>query len=123
MGHAIVMGRRTFESIGRALPGRHTVVITRNTAWHHADVEVAHSLGEALMLAGSGEEVFVVGGGEVYREAMPMAHRLNITQVDLEPEGSVTFPAIDGAVWREISRRPGESVEGPGVEFVLYERR
>ena len=117
LGHAIIMGRRTFDSIGRVLPGRHTIVISRNPTWHHPGVEVAGSLSEALVLAGSGDEVFVVGGGEVYREALPLAQRLNITEVDLEPEGDVTFPAIDPQQWRETSRVPHD-----GLAFVLYER-
>jgi hypothetical protein len=66
LGHALVMGRRTFESIGRALPGRRTIVITRDPGWHHSDVEVAHSFEEALSLAGVADEVFVAGGAEVY---------------------------------------------------------
>lgn len=118
MGHPMLMGRRTFDSIGRALPGRRTIVITRRTDWRHADVETAHSLAEALALAGPSEEVFVCGGGEVYAEAMPWAGRLLVTEVDQAPTGDVIFPDIDPAVWRETSRQPRE-----GFTWVAYERR
>ena len=73
-------------------PGRRSIVITRQPDWHHAGVETAHSLAEALALAGPSDEVFVVGGGEIYRMAMPYAARLLITEVDQSPAGSVTFP-------------------------------
>jgi dihydrofolate reductase len=117
-GHPLVMGRRTFDSIGRVLPGRRSIVITRQAGWSHAGVETAHSFAEALALAGPADEVFVAGGGEVYAEAMPWAHRLLVTEVDLEPEGDVRFPTIDPAVWHETSREPRD-----GFAWVTYERR
>ncbi len=117
MGHPMVMGRRTFDSIGRVLPGRRTIVITRQPRWSHAEVETAHSLPEALSLAGPADEVYVVGGGEVYAEAMPYAHRLLVTEVDLEPDGDVHFPPIDPAVWRETSREARD-----GFAWVTYDR-
>lgn len=118
MGHPMVMGRRTFESIGRVLPGRRTIVITRQRDWHHPGVETAHSLAEALALAGPADEVFICGGGEIYAEAMPWAHRLLITEVDQEPEGDVRFPDIDPSQWREVAREAGD-----GCSWVDYERR
>ncbi|EAP99570.1 probable dihydrofolate reductase oxidoreductase protein [Janibacter sp. HTCC2649] len=117
MGHAMVMGRKTFDSIGRALPGRRTIVITRQPDWHHADVETVHSLDDALGLAGPVGEVFVAGGGEIYAQAMPFAHRLLITEVDQEPEGDVRFPDIDPAQWHESARE-----ERDGFAWVTYER-
>ena len=117
MGHTLLMGRRTFDSIGRALPGRRSIVLTRNTRWSHADVEVAHTFAEGLALAGP-TELWVVGGGEVYRLAISYAARLVITEVNQDAEGSVTFPAIDARVWVETSRMPHE-----GFAFVGYERR
>jgi dihydrofolate reductase len=116
MGHPMVMGRRTFDSMG-VLPGRRFIVITRQPEWRHADVEAAHSLAEALALAGPADEVFVIGGGEIYREAMPYAARLLITEVDQSPEGSVTFPEIDRDEWVETAR-----VEHVGYSWVTYER-
>ncbi len=118
MGHPLVMGRRTFDSIGRVLPGRRHIVITRQADWSHPDVETVHSLAEALSLAGPADEVFVAGGGQVYVEAMPYAHRLLLTEVDQEPEGDVHFPPVDGAAWRETER-----VAGDGCAWVTYERR
>lgn len=117
MGHAMVMGRRTFDSIGRALPGRRSIVVTRQPDWSHPDVETVHSLEEALSLAGPADEVFVVGGGQIYAEAMPYAQRLLVTEVDQEPEGDVTFPRIDPAVWRETTREPRD-----GFTWVTYDR-
>ncbi|MFC7594006.1 dihydrofolate reductase [Terrabacter sp. GCM10028922] len=117
MGHPMVMGRRTFDSMG-ALPGRRSVVVTRQRDWSHPGVDVAHSLPEALALVGDADEVFVVGGGEVYRQAIPYAARLLVTEVDLSPEGSVTFPHIDPAVWVETARDDRD-----GFAWVTYERR
>lgn len=118
MGHVLVMGRLTFESIGRALPGRRTIVVTRNRYWQHADVEVAHSFAEALALAGPADEVFVCGGAQIYAEAMPWAHRLLITDVFLEPEGDVMFPPIPADEFVETHREVR-----PQLAWVTYERR
>lgn len=117
-GNPMIMGRKTFASIGRALPGRRSIVLTRDRDWQHPGVEVAHSLEAALDLAGAVPEVFIAGGGELYRQTMPLADRLLITEVDLEPEGTITFPAIDSDQWRETAREPGT-----GLAFVTYERR
>jgi dihydrofolate reductase len=117
MGHPMIMGRRTFDSVG-VLPGRRSIVLTRQEDWRHPDVETAHSLAEALSLAGPADEVFVVGGGEVYREAMPYAARLVITEVDQSPEGSVTFPDVDPTEWQETEREPHD-----GFAWVTYVRR
>lgn len=117
MGHPIVMGRRTFEAMG-VLPGRRSIVVTRQPEWRHPGAETAHSLAEALALAGPADEVFVVGGGELYREAMPFAERLLITEVDQSPDGTVTFPEIDPEQWQETDREPHE-----GFAWVTYLRR
>jgi len=120
LGHVLVMGRRTFESIGRPLPGRTTVVVTRSPDWSPStdDVLVANGLEEALERARSmDEEVFVVGGGELYAAALPHADRLLLTFVDQEPEGDTTFPHVDLGDWRETDRIPGE-----GWVRVAYER-
>jgi len=117
MGHPMVMGRRTFDSMG-VLPGRRSIVITRQPGWRHAGVETAHSLGEALALAAPADEVFVVGGGEIYREAMPYAVRLLVTEVAQSPPGSVTFPSIEPADWVEAEREHRD-----GFDWVTFERR
>ena len=115
MGHTLVMGRKTYDSIGRPLPGRTTVVVTRQPDWHVDGVTTASSLEEALLLAEG--EVFVVGGGEIYRQAMPLADALLITEVDQAPDGDTSFPEIDPAQWRETSREPHD-----GFAIVTYQR-
>ena len=117
MGHPLVMGRRTFDSIGRPLPGRRTVVVTRDPSWQHAGVETAHSFAEAISLAGPADEVYVAGGSQVYAEAIPFAHRLVLTEVDAEPEGDTWFPEWDREEWREVTREPHD-----GWSHVVYER-
>jgi dihydrofolate reductase len=120
LGHVLVMGRRTYESIGRPLPGRTTVVVTRRPDWSPGsdEVVVAHAVEDALARARAIDvDVFVVGGGEIYAGALPHADRLVLTFVDLEPEGDTTFPEVDWSAWRETRREPGE-----GWERVTYER-
>ena len=117
MGHTMVMGRKTYEAIGRALPGRRTIVITSQQDWHAAGVEVAHSLAEALSLAGP-TDVFVVGGGQVYREAMPFADQMMLTEIDESPEGDAFFPTFGSDHWHETTRERHD-----GFAFVTYDRR
>lgn len=115
MGGTLVMGRRTFESIGRPLPGRRTVVLTRRSGWSAAGVDTAASLPDALEMAGEGE-VYVVGGAEVYRQALDVADALEITEVDREPDGDTLFPEIPPS-FRLVHREPGE-----GLAFTRWER-
>ena len=117
MGHPMVMGRKTFDSIGRALPGRRTIVVTRQRDWRHADVETAHSLADALALAGPTDEVFVVGGGQLYAEAMPFAQRMVLSEVPDSPEGDTFFPEWVAQDWREIGRAHHD-----GFDIATYER-
>jgi len=118
LGHVLVMGRRTFESVGRPLPGRTTVVVTRLPDWEAEGVLRAESVGEALALAREVDaEVFVVGGAQVYAAALPVADRLALTFVDAEPEGDTRFPEIDWSQWREVGRRDGQ-----GWTHVTFER-
>jgi len=120
LGHTLVMGRRTYDSIGRPLPGRTTVVVTRDKRWRGDDVLVAPSVPEALALAAAHERdtVFVAGGGEIYRQAWDALDRLEVTEVDAEPDGSVYFPPVQPDRWLEVSRDPHE-----GYAFVTYRRR
>jgi dihydrofolate reductase len=111
LGHVLVMGRRTYESIGRPLPGRTTVVLTRQEDWSPGvdDIVVAHDVEEALERARSlDDEVFVVGGGELYAAALPYADTLAITFVEQEPHGDTWFPEVDWDDWRETAREPGD---------------
>jgi len=117
MGGVLVMGRGTWDSIGRALPGRRTIVVTRDRDWSAPGAEVAHSLPEALDIAGD-TEVFIAGGGQVYEQTIDVASRLVITHVEQEPEGAVTFPSIDPRRWREESRDVQD-----GFAWVEYLRR
>ena len=120
LGHVLVMGRRTYESIGRPLPGRTTIVVTRRPDWEAGaeGVRRAGSVAEALELAARlGDEVFVVGGAQVFAEALPATERLALTFVDAEPEGDTSFPEVDWAEWREVARRAGN-----GWQHVAFER-
>ncbi|GAB2509874.1 dihydrofolate reductase [Microbulbifer agarilyticus] len=109
LGKPVVMGRKTFESIGRPLPGRQNIVITRNRAWRADGVEVAPSLEAGLALADAAArqagvaELMVIGGAEIYRQALPLAQRLYVTEVDAEVDGDAFFPDID-KTWQEASR-------------------
>lgn len=100
MGHHIIMGRKTFDSIGRLLPGRTTVIVTRQQGYAVAGAKVAHSLDEAVKQCAGDEEIFVIGGGELYRAAMPLADRLYLTVVDAEPAGDTRMPEFNAAQWR-----------------------
>lgn len=104
MGKAIVMGRKTWESIGRALPGRQNIVVTRNANYRAENCEVVRSLDEALERATS-EEVMIIGGGQLYQQALPMAHRMILTLVDCEPKADTWFPTWSKDDWREVSNR------------------
>ncbi len=122
-GHPILMGRKTFESIGRPLPNRRNIVITRNPGWQHEGVDTAGSLQQAAHLAGDGE-VFVIGGAQIYADALPLAARLIVTEIDADFACDAFFPAIDSAVWKEVSREPHQSTEqGFAYAFVIYHRR
>lgn len=131
LGHAIVMGRHTFESIGRPLPGRRTIVVTRNDAWHAPGCERAPSLDAALALAASPgpdpsiatDEVFVVGGAQLYREALPRADRVVLTEIELDVDGDAHFPALAPQDWTERSREARTSSGGIGYAIVDLRRR
>lgn len=111
MGKPIIMGRKTFESIGRPLPGRLNIVVTRDRDYALAGVTVAHGLQEAVAAAGDAEEVVIIGGAELYRKALPTADRLYLTEVETEPQGDTWFPTIREDDWREVSRERREKDE------------
>lgn len=130
MGKPIVMGRKTFESIGRPLPGRSNIVISRNITFSAAGVRIVATLDEAISLADDiaqtdgAAEVVVIGGAEIYRLAMPRAQRLYLTEVHASVEGDAMLPPIHWPDWREVSReRHAASADNPfDYSFVVYER-
>jgi len=129
MGHALLMGRRTYESIGRPLPGRKTLVLSRDRDRRIEGVEVFNDLEEAIEAASrQGEtELFVAGGGEIYRLALPHAHRIYLTRVHRKVAGDVVFPPLDSSrwrlVWEERHDGPDEGGEGLPHTFQIHERR
>lgn len=130
MGKPIVMGRKTFESIGRPLPGRVNIVVTRNPGFQAEGVRVVASLDEALRLAedialiDGAQELVVIGGAEIYKAAIPRAERLYITEVHASVEGDACLPQVDWKDWREIGREryPAQGPNPYDYSFVVYER-
>ncbi|MFD1217328.1 dihydrofolate reductase [Microbulbifer celer] len=129
LGKPIVMGRKTFESIGRPLPGRRNIVITRNPAWQADGVDAVTSLDQALELAAEvakkegADEIMVIGGAQIYRQAMPLARRLYVTEVEAEVDGDAHFPALDES-WKEVSRDcyPASEKDEYNYCLVQYDR-
>ena len=125
MGKPMIMGRRTFDSIGKALPGRTNIVVTRSADFTADDVEMAADLDQALAIAArhGADEVMVIGGGAIYAAALPRADRIYLTEVHIDAEGDVDFPALDRTHWRELSRddHPAEG-DTPAFSFVVLER-
>lgn len=128
VGKPVVMGRKTFESIGKPLPGRQNIVMTRDPAWTADGVTVVPNLAEAVAAAGLDPRVrgdlMIIGGAEIYALALPIATRIELTEVDAEPVGDTILPSFDPARWREVARvtHPAEG-ERPGFAFVTLERR
>ncbi|MEI7056746.1 dihydrofolate reductase [Nocardioides sp. CCNWLW239] len=112
MGHTLVMGRTTFESIGRPLPGRTTVVVTRDKIWAYEGVLVAHDIESALSLAAAEQgDTVIAGGAQIYAAALPYATEQVITRVHLTPEGDVLYPPFDESEWVETAREPHEAYD------------
>jgi dihydrofolate reductase len=122
MGHHLIMGRKTYESLGRLLPGRTTVIVSHNQDYSVPGAIVVDSLGKALQACGSDQEVFVVGGAQLYLDALPLADRLYLTLIDAEFSGDVFFPPYDQAQWQETSREPGQTADGLSYCFATYSR-
>jgi dihydrofolate reductase len=101
MGHHLIVGRKTFESIGRLLPGRTTVIVTRQTGYSVPGARVAQTVEGAIAECGIDPEIFVIGGAEIYRSALPLADRVYLTIVDAEPAGDTWMPSLDMSAWRE----------------------
>ena len=121
MGHHIIMGRRTFESIGRLLPGRTSVVVTRNPGFRFEGVLTARDLPNALKVCAGEEEVFVIGGEQIFRDALPLATRIHATEIGRDYDGDTRFPAIDRVQWQESGVEAFSEGEVRG-RFVTYDR-
>ena len=128
VGKPVLMGRKTFESIGKPLPGRQNIVLTRDAGWRADGVTVAANLAEAVAAAGldpraRADGIMVIGGAQIYAEALPSATRIELTEIDAEPVGDTFLPAFDPARWREVAREthPAEG-DRPGFAFVTLVR-
>ncbi len=124
LGHPVLMGRKTFESLGRPLPGRTNIVITRNPDYCRDGCVVAGSIPDALALCRDVGEIFFIGGAELYAQAIPLADRLYLTEVDIEVEGDAWFPDFERAAFRETARAAhiGEKGDPLRFDFVVYDR-
>ena len=128
MGKPILMGRKTYESIGRPLPGRTNIVITRDSNWTADGVEVVNSL-DAAMLAGAeackkanSDEIMVIGGAQIYRDCLPLADKLYLTQVEAEVEGDAFFPNIDLNQWQKVAQTIPKTMDSYNYRFVVLQR-
>ena len=131
LGKPVIMGRRTFESIGKPLPGRPNIVLTRDASFRANGVQIADGLDKGLSLAEQeaarlgADEIAVIGGGEIYAQALARAARIYLTEVHAAAEGTARFPALDRGIWREVSRDGPH--QGPAdtysYSFVVLERR
>jgi dihydrofolate reductase len=123
LGHPIIMGRKTFDSIGRPLPKRRNIVVTRNAGWSHEGVEVAASLEQAIAMVGD-EEASIIGGAQIFSESMAIADRMIVTEIHHTFRCDTFFPPFDPAVWVETAREKHHSeANGYGFDFVTYERK
>jgi dihydrofolate reductase len=124
LGHPVLMGRKTFESIGRPLPGRPNIVVSRDPAFVAAGVTVAASVPAALLRATAlGTPVFVIGGAQIYAQCLTLADRIYLTRVDIEVAGDAFFPSLDDHEWRETAREHSPAADGyPAYAFVTLER-
>ncbi len=125
MGHHMIMGRKTFDSIGKPLPGRTTVVVSRNAELKIEGCVIAHSLQKAIAACTGDPEIFVVGGAELYQQAISLVDTLYITEIQQDVEGDAHFPEFDTSVWQEISRevRSQETPQPLKYHFVTYRRK
>ena len=123
MGHPIIMGRKTFDSIGRALPGRRNIVISRNPQWACDAVETANSLPAALALVAGTEQAFVIGGEQIYRATLELADRIELTLIEQDFDGDAWFPEVDPAGWCEVSSETHQDPDsGLRYRFIRLER-
>ena len=122
LGHHLIMGRKTYESIGRPLPGRTTVIVTRDPAYRAPGCLLAASIDAAIDACGADPELFFVGGAQLYAQVLPRADRLYLTEIQADYAGDAWFPEFDPALWRECERRENIGQEGLVYHFVTYRR-
>ncbi len=120
LGHPVIMGRKTFASLGRPLPGRSNIVITRDRSFQAAGCIVVDSLAAALDACAGAEQAFVIGGAEIYALALPVAEQLEITEIRRDFQGDTRFPALDSTVWQEVGRESHVGANGLSYDFVTY---
>ena len=130
LGKPVIMGRKTFESIGKPLPGRTNIVVTRQSEWKVAGVLVAQGLRDALEIADQfraeqhqlSDEIMVIGGAEIYRNALPLADRVYLTRIEVDIPGDAYFPALPASEWKLVSEIPGDATASLKHSFLIYER-
>lgn len=122
-GHHIIMGRKTYESLGRLLPGRTTVIVTRNQDYKVAGALVANSLQDAIAQSKGDDEAFLIGGAELYQDGLKWSDKLYITEIDLDVAGDAYFPEFDRSDWQEIAREAHVSEKGLKFSYVTYQRK
>jgi len=122
MGHPIVMGRKTWESLGRPLPGRHNVVISRNANYQAPGATVVTSLPQALAACGQVARICIIGGAQIYAQALEMADEIIATEVKTEVDGDAFFPVLAQEQWQEVARLPQPEENGYAYDFVTYAR-
>lgn len=125
MGHPVIMGRRTWESIGRPLPGRHNIVVTHRPDYQAEGATVVHSLEEAWKAAGKAQEACIIGGSSIFEETLPVADRIHLTEVDAEVAGDTYFPPFDRREWieREVARHPADERNQYPFRILVLERK
>lgn len=123
MGHHIIMGRKTYESLGRLLPGRTTVIVTRNQDYKVEGALIANSLQDAIAQCKGDDEAFLIGGAELYQDGLKFSDKLYITEIDLDVAGDAHFPDFDSQDWQEIAREAHVSEKGLKFNYVTYQRK
>lgn len=121
-GHHIIMGRKTYESLGRLLPNRTTVIVTRNADYQVAGALIAHSLDEAMALCHGDDEAFLIGGAELYQMGLHMADKMYVTELDLAVAGDAYFPEFDLSQWQQTASEAHTSAEGLPFRYLTYQR-
>ena len=122
LGHPIIMGRKTWESLGRALPGRHNIVITRNPGYCAQGASIVTSVAAAIATCANQATIFVIGGAEIYAQTLPLAQRMELTEIHAEVVGDAHFPEFSRVDWSELTREPHASPGGLAYDFVSYQR-